>query len=136
MSFFPESASERGLCSARWGQEQGQGCKDPVRAISSHPMAEGDPSTASQRHLAYRSQSASQHALIMVPTPCDTGCKSSYARTLTAAITRRCYSLSSSEVTARTNIMVMSKTAGSPENIRSPVFMLPGRQKHTFLSSS
>ncbi|KAK4828755.1 hypothetical protein QYF61_000746, partial [Mycteria americana] len=61
---FSENASERGLRSARWGQEQGWGHKDPVSAATS-TKGRGDPGTAAQGCLAYRSLSASQRARLV-----------------------------------------------------------------------
>lgn len=40
------------------------------------------------------------------------------------------------KVTTKTNITAVSRRAGSPENLRSPVFPLPSRQKQSFLSGS
>lgn len=94
-------------------------------------------SRQSQQHLAYKPLSASQHILVRIPMHFNNGCKSSSAPNAQQPQPKSwCCSYSTPKVAIKTNIMAISKRAGSPEKLRSPVFPLPCRQKQLFLSSS
>lgn len=75
-----------------------------------------------------------QHALVPIPTHCDSGYKSSYARTLSSSNQMVLFSLLFRSHSKDQHCRDEQDSWIPPENIWSPVFMLPHGPKHTFLS--